>query len=112
MLLDFYGELLTEKQRSFLEYFYNEDLTQSEIAQNEGITRQGVRDAINRAENALRDMESKLRLAARFTEMQEGLGEIIEAAARIREENLRGAMSRVINQEAAKIGAVAETLLK
>ena len=46
MLLDFYGDMLTEKQRDFLGYYYNDDLSLSEIAENEGITRQGVRDSI------------------------------------------------------------------
>ena len=49
-LLDFYGECLTEKQRNFLDYYYNDDLSLSEIAENESITRQGVRDAIKRGE--------------------------------------------------------------
>ena len=50
ILLDFYGDMLTEKQRDFLGYYYNDDLSLSEIAENEGITRQGVRDSIKRAE--------------------------------------------------------------
>ena len=52
LLADFYGEMLTENQRRFIEYYYNDDLSLSEIAQNEGITRQGVRDAVKRAEKA------------------------------------------------------------
>ena len=44
ILLDLYGETLTEKQRSYLDCYYNNDLSLSEIAENEGITRQGVRD--------------------------------------------------------------------
>ena len=52
-LLDFYGDMLTEKQREVIEFYYNEDLSLSEIADNEGITRQGVRDSIKRAEAQL-----------------------------------------------------------
>ena len=58
-LLDFYGEMLTKKQHDFLVYYYDEDLSLSEIAENEGITRQGVRDAIKRAENQLFDIIEK-----------------------------------------------------
>ena len=47
VLLDLYGDMLTEKQRDFLGYYYNDDLSLSEIAENEGITRQGVRDAMS-----------------------------------------------------------------
>ena len=71
-LLDFYGEMLTSKQRDFIDLYYNEDLSLSEIAENEGITRQGVRDAIKRAEVQLFDMESKLGLAAKFTKIKTG----------------------------------------
>ena len=77
-LLDFYGEMLTEKQRNFLDYYYNEDLSLSEIAQNEGITRQGVRDAIKRAEAQMFEMEKKLSLCERFNNLRKGLEEIKE----------------------------------
>ena len=50
MLFDFYGELLTERQKEFYELYYDEDLSLSEIAENYGISRQGVRDVIVRAE--------------------------------------------------------------
>ena len=59
-LLDFYGDMLTEKQREVIEFYYNEDLSLSEIADNEGITRQGVRDSIKRAEAQL--LQKQIRL--------------------------------------------------
>ena len=55
-LLDFYGEVLTEKQREMLRQYYNDDLSLSEIGENFGITRQGARDAIKHGENALKQM--------------------------------------------------------
>ena len=66
MLLDLYGEALTTKQRDYLNFYYNDDLSLSEIAENEGITRQGVRDAIKRAEALLFDMESKLKFSKKL----------------------------------------------
>ena len=78
LLLDFYGDMLTDKQRSFISYYYNDDLSLSEIAADEGITRQGVRDAIKRAETQLIAMEERLGLVARFENMKIGLSEIIE----------------------------------
>ena len=78
VLIDFYGEMLTAKQRDFLEYYYNDDLSLSEIAENEGITRQGVRDAIKRAETQLQEMENRLGVAKRFEDMRRSLDEIIE----------------------------------
>ena len=65
-LLDFYGPFLSEKQRNLLHHYYDEDLSLSEIAENEQITRQGVRDSIKRAEHALHEMEDKLGLVARY----------------------------------------------
>lgn len=62
LLLDYYGELLGEKQRRLVDSYYNSDLSLSEISENEGITRQGVRDGIKRAEAFLLDCDRKLRL--------------------------------------------------
>ena len=59
LLLDFYGDMLTEKQREVMELYYNQDLSLAEIAENDGITRQGVRDSIKRAETQLLDMEDR-----------------------------------------------------
>ena len=87
ILLDFYGDMLTPKQREFLDYYYNEDLSLSEIAANVGITRQGVRDAIKRAECQLIEMEERLGLVKRFKDVQSGLEEIIDCAKKIRKKN-------------------------
>ncbi len=58
-LLDFYGPFLSEKQRNLLHHYYNEDLSLSEIAENEQITRQGVRDLIKRGELQLKRYEEE-----------------------------------------------------
>ena len=63
-LLDIYGGVLTDKQREMLELYYNEDLSLSEIAANEGISRQGVRDSIKRGEEALLELEEKIGVVA------------------------------------------------
>jgi len=73
LLLDFYGGLLTEKQREYMELYYNEDFSLSEIAGLNGITPQGVRDVITRGETTLREVERKTGLIQRFgTEIYEG----------------------------------------
>ncbi len=71
MLFDFYGGMLTEKQREYFDLYYNNDLSLSEIAESAGITRQGVHDLIARAETAMTDMESKIGAIARFNELRE-----------------------------------------
>ena len=73
MLFDFYGELLTEKQREYFDLHYNEDLSLAEIAALTGISRQGVWDIIRRAEATLRDIEAKTGLGARFRARREAL---------------------------------------
>ncbi len=112
ILIDFYGDMLTEKQRSFLEYYYNDDLSLSEIAENEGITRQGVRDAIKRAEGQMLEMEERLGMAKRFAEMSEGLKEIIEYSNKITEYNLRHGLSKEINDYSLNIKTRAMTMLE
>lgn len=66
LLLDFYGDILSEKQREAVELFYNGDLSLSEISEITGITRQGVRDRIVKSEQILTELENKLGLASRF----------------------------------------------
>lgn len=61
-LLDYYGELLTDKQRDFMDLYYNEDFSLAEISEHENITRQGVRDGIKHAEQRLIEFEEKLGL--------------------------------------------------
>lgn len=109
-LLDFYGDMLTDRQKDFLEYYYIDDLSLAEIAENEGITRQGVRDAIKRAEAQLFEMEQRLGLAKRFAEVKKGLDEILEAAEVINNYNMRTGLSRDINDAVVKIKFIAETL--
>lgn len=59
-LVDTYSSVLTENQRDMLELYYYEDLSLAEIAQNCGISRQGVRDAIKRGEASIQELEDKL----------------------------------------------------
>lgn len=103
LLFDFYGDMLTDKQRDMIELYYNDDLSLAEIAENEGITRQGVRDSIKRAEVQLLEMEDRLGLARRFREMKEGFESIRVAARDIQELNNRHAYSRDIEDRAMRI---------
>ena len=61
-LIDCYGKMLSDKQRNIIEQYYNEDLSLSEIAENERMTRQGVSDYIRRTENSLKSYEDNLHL--------------------------------------------------
>ena len=110
VLLDFYGDMLTDKQRDVIDLYYNDDLSLAEIAQNEGITRQGVRDSIKRGESQLFEMEERLGLAKRFGKMEEGLQSILEAARLIEEANIRCGGSPTIKEQARRIAKVAAAL--
>jgi len=78
ILLDYYGMVLTEKQRNILTEYYNDDLSLAEIAENYGITRQGVRDAIKHGEATLMEMEEKLGTARRTEAIRADLARLEE----------------------------------
>ena len=89
MLFDFYGDVLTPRQKEFYDLYYNEDLSLAEIAENNGITRQGVRDVIVRAEAIMTDLEDKTGLMKRFMLMQQQVQAILDAAEKIQTVNYR-----------------------
>ena len=89
MLFDFYGEVLTPRQKEFFDLYYNEDLSLAEIAENYGISRQGVRDVIVRAEAIMTDLEDKTGLMKRFMLMQLQVQAILDAAEKIQTVNYR-----------------------
>lgn len=109
-LLDFYGQMLTDKQREVTEFYYNDDLSLTEIADHCHITRQGVRDSIKRAEAQLREYEEKLGLARRFVEIQAGLDEITRCAQDISIYNDKFLGSAEVEKRTARIVELASQL--
>ena len=90
-LLDFYGEVLSEKKRNVLDWYYNGDLSLSEIAEEIGISRQGVRDIINKTEEELLFYEERLGLAGKAKKAAESIKKAIEQLEEIEgAENVRG----------------------
>ena len=69
LLLDFYGELLTEKQQKALTLYYYEDLSLAEIAEEMNVSRQGVRAFIKQGEAHLAEFEEKLKLSEKFSKI-------------------------------------------
>lgn len=98
MLYDFYGDLLTERQREFYDLYYNEDLSLAEIAENYGITRQGVRDIIVRGEAALQEIEDKTGLIRRYHRITEATQAVEQVAEEIRQLNLNEIQSASLQQ--------------
>ena len=86
ILLDYYGDMLTEKQRDVIDLYYNEDLSLSEIAEHENITRQGVRDSIKRGEQTMLELEEKFHLVERSKKYYDIIEEVGKLAQDICEE--------------------------
>lgn len=86
-LYDFYGELLNDRQRKAYEGFYFHDLSLSEMAEEEGISRQGVHDLVKRSARALEEYESKLHLVDKFLYIKEKVGMIQNLTHSLKEEN-------------------------
>lgn len=73
MLYDFFGDLLTEKQREYFDLYHNEDLSLAEIAEKADISKQGVFDIIKRAESKLLEIENKTGIIAKWLEARESV---------------------------------------
>ena len=78
MLFDYYGELLTDKQREYFDLHYNQDYTLAEIGEMNGISRQGVWEIVRRAEAAMRDIDARTGLVSRMRERREAVRTISE----------------------------------
>lgn len=84
VLLETYGKLLTEKQYNLLDDYYNMDLSLSEIAENEGITRQAVRDNLKKGENKLFEYEKKLGIMKKTLMQEETINTILSEISKIK----------------------------
>ena len=81
LLLNYYGKVLTEKQRRYLELYYDEDLSLGEIAELQGVSRPGAYDIINRSRNKLIELEKKTGIVARIMKTRFSIERSIEIAA-------------------------------
>lgn len=107
MLYDFYGALLKENQRRMFEASVLEDYNYSEIAEDEGISRQGVYDAIRRASRQLREYEEKLGLVARFVRQKEQVKEMHHIL-----QQMSGSMTDINNQAFEKVIAIIDEIME
>lgn len=100
-LYDFYGELLNGRQRKIYEDFYFNDLSLSEIASEEGISRQGVHDLIKRCSKSLEEYENKLRLVEKFLFIKDKVARIQKLAGSFTEteqETIRQEIEKISNE--------------
>lgn len=86
VLHDFYGKLLSDRQRLFIQLYYEENYSLAEIAQEFQISRQGVHDGVKKAEKALHELEEKLGFVRRFQEREKALSKIKKEILRLTDE--------------------------
>lgn len=103
MLLDCYGDLLTDKQRDIMQLYYYEDLSLSEIAENENITRQGVHDAIKHAEQYLTEFEEKVGFVEKMNAFRAIMNNIRKCAESVEMCNSKFTNSKNISQSTKEI---------
>lgn len=99
LLFDYYGDLLTERQRSCVDMRYNQDLSLGEIAEELGVSRQGVYDNLSRAEALLRNMEEKTGCVQRAMETRKAVREILDAANKLitcQDENVSALAAQIV----------------
>ena len=96
MLCQIYGKLLTKKQLRVLEDYYDNDLSLSEIAENQKITRQAVRDIIMKGENKLFELEEKLEIMKRMFKQEEKIAVILSELTRIEEKSTDKQIGKIL----------------
>ena len=96
ILFDIYGSLLTEKKQTAMELYYEENLSLSEIAEEQGISRAAVHDALRSSEKTLLEYEEKLGLAMDYERRRETLAELKSMIHSVMEENLGGVKKAVL----------------
>ena len=98
MLLQIYGKLLTEKQYRVIDYYYNEDLSLSEIAENEEITRQGVRDIIKKGEKKLFEYEEKLLFMKKTINQEQKIQQVLWNLTKIQKDSSDKQISSILEE--------------
>lgn len=97
-LYDFYGELLNDHQRKAYEDFYFQDLTLSEIAEEEGISRQGVHDLVKRSARTLEDYEKKLHLIEKFMNIKDKVEQIQKLVQKEDQDTAREEIAKISDE--------------
>ena len=98
MLWQIYGKLLTEKQYEYIDYYYNEDLSLSEIAENDNITRQAVRDIIKKGERKLFEYEEKLLFMKKTINQEKQINNILLYLNQIQKDSSDEQVTNILKQ--------------
>ena len=98
MLWQIYGKLLTGKQNEYIDYYYNQDLSLSEIAENDKITRQAVRDIIKKGEKKLFEYEEKLLFMKKTINQEQKIQQILFNLTRIQKDSSDKQVSSILEE--------------
>lgn len=104
--MDLYGQVLSERKRDLLDYYFNEDYSLAEIAEITGISRQGIRESVKKSEAELRALDASLRLVERTQTLDAKIAALREQIRAVLEEPLEDSVRRKLEQ----IGTVMDTL--
>ena len=107
MLCEVYGNLLTKKQLSILQDYYDKDLSLSEIAQNQEITRQAVRDIIKKGENKLFELEEKLLFMEKTMKQEKLLQEVLNELSKIEDASSDKKIEKILNHVRKELSCLA-----
>ena len=106
ILLETYGKLLTKKQYQMLDDYYNNDLSLSEIAENENITRQAVRDNLKKGENKLFEYEEKLGIMKRTLLQEQKIANILSEITKIKENSSDKEIANILEDVKNKLNCL------
>lgn len=111
LLLDYYGPMLTDKQREDMDLYYNEDLSLAEIAEHSQISRQGVRDSIKRGEAYIEELEGRLHIVEAIESLQKTITDMATIAVDLNKLNAEVYMARPIHEKTVEIIELAKKAL-
>ena len=107
MLVDIYGKLLTKKQYDVINDYYNNDLSLSEIAENNNISRQGVRDLIKKGENKLFEYEEKLNIMKKTQINEQAIQNVLAELSKISENSSDKKVEKILNEVQKELSVMA-----
>ena len=107
MLCEIYGKLLTTKQLEVLTDYYNNDLSLSEIAENNKITRQAVRDIIKKGENKLFELEEKLSFMEKMMEQEKLIQEVLNELSKIQDDSSDKKIEKILKNVRKELSCLA-----
>ena len=107
ILVEIYGKLLTQKQQDVLNDYYNKDLSLSEIAENNNISRQGVRDLIKKGESKLFEYEEKLNIMKKTQINEQTIQNVLAQLSKISENSSEKKIEKILNEVQKELSVIA-----